>query len=332
MNMRAEEIGEVAALPLAWEKLENKTVLISGGTGLLGSFLTDVLRRKWEEGLNVRLLSLSRRGGESGGNLTSLAHDVRDPLPKGISFDFCLHLASNTHPKQYAEDPVGTITTNVLGCTNLLRAAGEGARFLLASSVEIYGNGAVGPMKEDFCGKLDCNTVRAGYNEAKRLSESLVQAYRAKYGTEGVIARLARCFGADRKEDSKAIAQFLRCALQGEDVVLRSAGRQRYSFCYAADAVSGLLTVLLLGEDGHAYNISDDDEGMCLGDYAALIASFSGNRVVYDFDPAKNVGVSVADSSLLDCTKLKSLGWRPQYSVSDALRRTFSQMKCDNSL
>lgn len=327
MNMRAEEIGEVAALPLAWEKLENKTVLISGGTGLLGSFLTDVLRRKWEEGINVRLLSLSRRGGESGGNLTSLAHDVRDPLPKGISFDFCLHLASNTHPKQYAEDPVGTITTNVLGCTNLLRAAGEGARFLLASSVEIYGNGAVGPMKEDFCGAVDCNTVRAGYNEAKRLSESLVQAYRAQYGIEGVTARLSRCFGFDRKEDTKAIAQFLRCAVRGEDVVLRSAGKQRYSYCYAADAVSGILTVLLAGEDGNAYNVSGDDEGKTLGDYASLIASFAGRRVVFDFDPAKNVGVSTADHSLLDCAKLKGLGWSPRYPVSDALRRTYEQLR-----
>lgn len=331
MNAREEEIGGIAALALPWEKLEGKRVLVSGGTGFLGSLLIAVLAKKAAEGLGVRILSLSRRGGKSDGAVTQLAHDVREPLPADISFDYCIHLASNTHPRQYAEDPVGTITTNVLGCRNLLEA-GKGCRFLLASSVEIYGNGSGAPMKEDFCGKLDCNTVRAGYNEAKRLSESLVQAYRAKYGTEGVIARLARCFGADRKEDSKAIAQFLRCALQGEDVVLRSAGRQRYSFCYAADAVSGLLTVLLLGEDGHAYNISDDDEGMCLGDYAALIASFSGNRVVYDFDPAKNVGVSVADSSLLDCTKLKSLGWRPQYSVSDALRRTFSQMKCDNSL
>ena len=131
-------------------------------------------------------------------------------------------MASNTHPKQYAEDPIGTIMTNIYGCDNLLKLAVEKkARFLLASSVEIYGQGTAIPMNEEYCGYIDCNLARSGYNEAKRTCEALTQSYRSVFGVNAVIARFARVFGADKKHDTKAMSQFMDKAVLGEDIILK---------------------------------------------------------------------------------------------------------------
>lgn len=330
-KMYESEINAIASLDYTWEKLNGQTILISGGTGMIGSLFLDVLRaRNARYGQNIRAICLSRNAQESDGTVAYRAADIKKGVDLKERFDYCIHLASNTHPKQYSEDPVGTIETNILGCRNLLEASKRAGaeRFLLASSVEIYGNGNGVPMKETFCGgEIDCNTARAGYNESKRLSESLLQSYRAQYRTNGVIARLSRCFGYTPRQDTKAVAQFIEKAVAGEDIVLKSAGAQRFSYCYVADAVSALFKLLLDGKDGEAYNISDDDEEKTLGDYARLIASFAGKEVVFDFDRENNRGVSAAGYAVLDCAKIKELGWSPLYQVSDALYETYLKYK-----
>lgn len=320
----------VAQLNYAWEKLKNKTVLLSGGTGLIGQFfINDIKYRNQIYGDKIRIISLSRHALSGEDNITYLERDVTKKIEFDQPVDYILHLASNTHPKQYAEDPVGTITANIFGCYNLLETARKAGakRFVLASSVEVYGEGTRLPLSEDYSGFINFNTARAGYNEAKRLSESLCQSFRIQYGIDCVIARFSRCFGYDRKNDSKAIAQFLKKAVAGEDIILKSKGEQRFSYCYVADAVSALFKILLDGVDGEAYNISDDDEGKTLGEYAELIASFAGQKVVFDLDQTKNIGVSKANYALLDCSKLKSIGWQPIYSVSEALRETYEKYK-----
>lgn len=326
-NAYLAEAQRIASLDLPWGKLKNKTVLLSGGTGLIGSLLIGVLKERNLRGDAISVISLSRRARANEEGVTYLSHDVVQPLDDTVRAEFFLHLASNTHPKQYSEDPVGTITTNAFGCYHLLEAArrSHAERFLLASSVEIYGDGNGKPLREQDCGKLDCNTARAGYNESKRLCESLCQSYRAQYGVDCVIARLSRCFGYDEKADTKALAQFIAKAVAGEDIVLKSEGKQAFSYCYVSDAVSALLTVLLTGENGEAYNIADDFEGLTLGDYARLIASFAGKEVVFDFDPKKNQGISVSNYAVLDCTKLKALGWTPRWTVSAALKDTYEK-------
>lgn len=327
MNVEIETIKKVAELPYAWERLENKKILISGGTGFIGSFLINVLRYRVHHcGNHIHVISLSRRGGNSDDVLESFKADVRNPICYDSTVDFVIHLASNTHPKQYAEDPVGTIMTNIDGCNNLLKfAADNKARFLLASSVEIYGQGTECPMDEQYCGYIDCNQARSGYNEAKRTCESLTQSYRQKFGIDAVIARFARVFGADKKNDTKAMSQFVSKAVAGEEIILKSNGAQRYSYCYVADAVSALLKILLDGADGEAYNISDDDEGYSLGDYAEFLASLSNQKVRFEIE--NNASVSKATYALLNTEKLKKLGWKTMYSVRQGLEETYSILR-----
>lgn len=323
-----DEIKRVAELPLDWNRLNNKTLLISGGTGFIGSFLSDVFRYRNEQcGSNIKVISLSRHGGESNETVEKVKADITKEIRIDEPIDFILHLASNTHPKQYAEDPVGTITTNIIGCDNLLKLAVEKSveRFLLASSVEIYGQGTTDPINENYCGYIDCNQARSGYNEAKRTSEALCQSYKEQYGVDIVITRLARVFGPDKKVDTKAMSQFMDKAVAGEDIILKSKGTQRYSYVYVADAAYGILKVLLDGKNGEAYNISAEDEGKTLGGYAEFMADLADRKVIYEIE--ENIGVSKSTYALLSTKKIKEIGWTPIYTVSEGLKRTYQYKK-----
>jgi len=325
-------IENIAKEQLDWDKLNNCTILISGGTGFIGSYIIDVLKYRNEKfNSNIKVISLSRRGGISNGNIRYIKSDITKDINIQDKIDYILHLASNTHPKQYEEDPVGTIATNILGCNNLLKLAVKNnvKRFLLASSVEIYGQCIESEIYEDYCGYINCNNARSGYNESKRTCEALCQSYIKQYGVDCVTARLARVFGPDKKEDTKAISQFLNRALANEDVILNSYGKQRYSFIYVLDAVSGILRILLNGKCGEAYNLAGDDEGLTLGEYAEYIASLSNNKVIYDIK--ENPSASKIQYALLNCDKLKQLGWHPNYSIKDALKETFAILKNQNN-
>lgn len=329
-TLEKDDIRHIAELPYDWGKFNRKVFMISGGTGFIGSFILNIFKYRNEKyNAGIKAVSLSRRGNFSGSSNSGVVHlkgDIMQTISHVGPIDYILHLASNTHPEQYASDPVGTITTNVIGCNNLLKLAVEKeARFLLASSVEIYGQGSKEPMDERYSGYLDCNQARAGYNEAKRTCEALVQSYRSQYDVDAIIARLARTFGADSKKDTKAMSQFMDKAVAGEDIILKSAGGQRYSYSYIADTASGILKVLLDGKDGEAYNISDDDEGWTLREYAEFIANLAGKKVVYQME--ENNSVSKATYALLDIGKIKELHWEPQYTVREGLRRTYQIYK-----
>ena len=343
-----EDVKRVAALDLPWEKLRGKTTLITGGTGLIGSFLIDVLKTanlgcrvvlfgrseekaqtrfaeywdegwikfvKWDAGIGFNAEAQSGRGAE-----------------RFESVDYMIHLASNTHPVAYATDPIGTIAANVIALNNLLAFAAEkkATRFLFASSNEIYGEnrGDVELFDEKYCGYIDCNTLRAGYPESKRCGEALCQAYIKQKGLDCVVARLTRTYGPTiLPNDTKAISQFFNNALHGEDIVLKSEGKQYYSYQYVADSVSGLLTVLLKGASGEAYNIADESGDITLRDLAELIAGQVGRRVVFNLpDAVESAGFSKATKARLDGMKLRSIGWRPFYDICSGVSAAFGIM------
>ena len=339
-----DDVSMVASTRLPWEKLENRSVLLSGATGLLGSFLVDVLLEKNQEGLNCTVYALGRTQkkaedrfskwwGDS--HLVFLPYDVnkvfvRDDLG---TIDYILHLASNTHPMQYSTDPIGTITTNIIGLQNMLNFAVDhhATRFAFTSSNEIYGEnrGDVEMFDEEYCGYIDSNTLRAGYPESKRCGEALCQAYKSQKGLDVVIPRFTRSYGPTMLlSDTKAISQFIRKGIAGEDIVLKSAGTQNYSYTYMADAVYGLLTVILCGESGEAYNIADKASNITLKDLAWIIANHTGKQVVFEIpDATEAAGYSRATKALLDGSKLKKLGWKPFYTIYKGIPRTIDILK-----
>lgn len=338
-----EDISCTAGLELPWDKLKDSRVLITGAGGLIGSFLTDVLMwRNQNAGMNCNIYAMGRnrfsaqkRFAQYWENplFTFVEHDIANKLEMEEHFDYILHLASNTHPVAYATQPINTITTNVIGTDNLLQyAADHGTgRFLFASSNEIYGEnrGDQEFFTEDYCGYINCNTLRAGYPESKRCGEALCQAYRKEKGIDIVIPRLTRSYGPTLlKSDTKAMSQFIRKAVSGEDIVLKSEGNQHYSYTYMADAVSGLMTVLLKGQSGEAYNIADEKSDIMLKDLASVIARMCGRKVIFEIpDNTEKIGYSTATKARLDGSKLKKIGWKMRYDISEGVERTIRILK-----
>ena len=199
-------------------------------------------------------------------------------------------------------------------------------RSAFASSNEIYGEnrGDTELFAEDYCGYIDSNTLRAGYPESKRCGEALCQAYIKAYDMDIVIPRFTRSYGPTMlMSDTKAISQFIRKAIAGEDIVLKSEGTQYYSYTYMADAIAGMLYILLKGEKGEAYNIADLASDIMLKDLAAVIAETAGKKVVFELpDAVESAGFSKATKARLDGSKLKKLGWNPEYDIKKGLTRT----------
>lgn len=329
-----------------WDRLEGKQLLISGAAGMIGSLLIDAIMLGNEarpKNRRCEILALGRNQDAARLRFAQwwerpefyfVKHDITEPLGSlPIQPDYWIHAASTTHPVAYAAEPINTILSNVLGTRNLLEkaASNKGSRFLLLSSVEIYGEnrGDTEYFKEDYCGYLDCNTLRAGYPEAKRTSEALCQAYISQKNVDAVILRLPRCYGPSmRMSDTKAIAQFIKKAVNGENIVLKSNGEQRYSFAHAADAVLGMLFVLLCGTTGQAYNLASEQSDVMQKDLAKLIAAYAGTHVVFDIpSEAERRGYSTATKALMAGSKLEKLGWRARYDIRTGIQETISILK-----
>lgn len=337
-----EDIAASAGLDLPWDRLKNKCVLISGAGGMIGTVLVDILMsRNAAFGDNIRVIAVGRNERSAKERFADywyledfifVKHDINDILPDLGNIDFIIHAASNTHPVAYSTDSIGTITTNVVGTYNLLRYAAQNhtERFVFLSSVEVYGEnrGDTEKFDEAYCGYLDCNTLRAGYPESKRTGEALCNAFFKSKELDFVIPRLCRVYGPTMlPTDSKAIAQLLKNGVARENIVLKSEGKQRYSYCYVVDAATAILTVMLRGEPGGAYNISDGGSDISLKDLAQLISDLAGTRVIFELpDKTEAAGFSKATLALLDAQKIRFLDWRPGIHIKEGLERTLNML------
>ena len=341
-----DDLRYISQLPLPYEKMKGSSIMVSGATGMIGSFLIDsimYMNRESNLGCHIYALGRTRQKAQSrfvsyfgDSDFTFIECDLNDSKCQDVfpqTVDYIFHAASNTHPVAYSKYPIETITTNVIGTNNLLSyACAAGCRrFVFASSNEIYGEnrGDTELFDEQYCGYINSNTLRAGYPESKRCGEALCQAYMSQKGLDIVIPRFTRTYGPTMlMSDTKAISQFIKKALAGEDIVLKSEGNQYYSYTYAGDAVSGLLTVLLLGETGEAYNISHISSDIRLRDLAQLIASQAGKKVVFELpDEVERRGYSTATKARLDGTKISTLGWSPRYSCISGITKTLDVLK-----
>lgn len=334
------QIETAADAKIAWERFMSKVFYITGASGLIGTFLIDTLMFANEiYGLNIKIHAICRNEENAKSRFSDymnsdsfslIKQNVNLPINMDIQCDYVIHGASNTHPVAYSTDPIGTIITNVTGTQNVLDFAVKqnNARVMFLSSVEVYGEnrGDIDKFDESYCGYIDCNTLRAGYPESKRLGEALCQAYIKAKCLDIVIPRLSRVYGPTMtKSDSKAIAQFIRKAANKEDIILKSDGEQQYSYTYVADAAAAILYILLYGGSGEAYNVSDENSGIMLKDLAQTLADIAGTRVIFELpDETESRGYSKATKAILDNAKLKGLGWDSIYDIRTGLMLTLS--------
>ena len=346
MNIKEyeEEILKYSDNNIDWNAFKDKSILISGATGMIGKCLIDIIMNKnKKDNLNCSIVALGRNIEKAkdrfglyfdDDNFVFIEKDINKPIDISIDkIDYIMHAASTTHPLQYSNYPIETITANVIGTYNLLELAVKKNtnRFLFLSSVEVYGENKndVEKFDENYLGYINCNTVRAGYPESKRTGEALCQAYIKQKNLDVVIARLSRVFGPSMlMDDSKASSQFIKNSVNNEDIVLKSKGLQTYSYSYVFDAVMGLFICLTKGKCGEAYNISDEKYDISLKDFASTCASISNKKVVFNLpSEAEKVGYSTVTKAILDSSKINNLGYKVDENINTKIDKTVKILK-----
>ena len=334
------DILSVAKRDLSWHKLSGKTLLLTGAAGLIGRYITlACLLRNDLFGDNIRVIAFvhnkekARKAFGAAADrdeLTLLAGDVC-ALPADLpAADFVIHAASPASAIQYEQNPVGTLLTNTVGTANVLKYAKEcGAESVLcASSLKVYGNVFDGEeMTEQTNGILDFTTYKNCYAEGKRATETLCNAYVHQHNTPVKLVRPAYIYGACGLDDDRVWAQFIANVVRHENILLKSNGAAYRSFCYVADTAAAFLTVLFDGENGEVYNIADDRSNVTIRDFGKIaVAAFPERGLTLSFqnpeDEPEPPKVFSKTPEILDCEKLKSLGFTAEIDIPEGVRRT----------
>ncbi|WP_336488771.1 UDP-glucuronic acid decarboxylase family protein [Methylobacterium nigriterrae] len=303
-------------------------VLLAGGAGFIGSHLIDALLA---DGARVTCLDNLLTGRQANlahlrrePRFTFLEADLVDPLPRLPRFDRIFNLACAASPPHYQANPVHTMMTSVLGTNRLLeRARADGARFLQASTSEVYGDPDVHPQQESYWGHVNPTGPRACYDEGKRAAESLVFDFERGHGTDVRVARIFNTYGPRmRADDGRVVSNVVCQALAGSDITIYGDGRQTRSFCYVSDLVTGLMR--LMARDalpGGPVNLGNPNE-LTIGDLVECVVRLTGtaSRVV-----ERPLPVDDPRRRKPDITRARDLlGWSPVVALEEGLEATIA--------
>jgi len=305
--------------------LKGARAVVTGGAGFIGSHLCEALVAQGCSVICVDNMCTGEPGNLSGVERSPrfhlIRHDVTEPFTVDGPVDYVVHLASPASPLDYLRMPLETLRVGSAGTENALRvAAAHRARFVLASTSEVYGDPAQHPQPESYWGNVNPVGPRAVYDESKRYAEALTAAYRRTLGADTAIARLFNSFGPRmRRNDGRVVPTFIDQALAGEPLTINGSGEQTRSLCYVDDTVKGLLALMCSTVPGPV-NIGATQE-LTVREIAELIAAEAGAelRTVSQQLPTDEPNRRCPDIELARAL----LGWKPEISVSEGLRRTF---------
>lgn len=328
-GMRHKLVREAAACGFVpWGELDGKTVAVTGGTGLIGGFLVDVLLERADSfGGDIAVVLLARDPQRAlerfrSERCSAVHWDASGPTVPSVDADYVIHLACDTSSDGFLNRPVETISTVVDGAKSMLEyARTTGVRVCLASTMEVYASGGPNPLTEDAGGALNAMNPRNSYPEAKQLSEALAAAYAAEYGVVACVARLCQTFGVGvRRDDGRVFAEFARRCLAGEDIVLLTPGEKRNMYLSVQDAALALILLALKGEAGLAYNVANESTFCSVREMAEAVAErFGGGRtgVRVEVDPEAARRFRAPGSIKQDTSRLRALGWAPTGDLMD---------------
>lgn len=328
-----------------WDMLKGKSVFVTGATGLIGSQIVLALDRynQLHEG-RIKIYALARNEEKAARVLAGCSEyvriilgDIKMPIDITEEIDYIIHGASMTSSKEFVDYPVETILTGMEGTDNVLRFADskkvKGMVYL--SSLEVYGvtDPEKKSIKENEYGYIEQMVPRSSYSEGKRMAECLCISYGHEYGVPVKIVRLSQTFGPGVSySDNRVFAQFARCAIENQDIVLKTKGETYRNYCYIRDAVTGILCVLLKGNSNEAYNIANKDTGISICDMAHMIADDIADKkinVVFDIaDDIAKLGYGPTIKISLDTDKIEQLGWKAEVGLKDAFERMIQSMRC----
>lgn len=324
------------------KKIYNSNILITGATGLVCSAIVDfilVLNDTVNANIKVYLAArtkdkaLQRFGNKlERTDIIFVEYNALEEIKWDYELDYIIHGASPANPSLYVKQPVETMLANIIGLKNILEYAVKKTvkRILFISSSEVYGNkDTSNSYKETDYGFVDIINPRACYPSAKRACETLSVAYHEEYGVNCVNVRLGHIYGPTAvRSDTRASSQFFYDVVDAHDIIMKSNGLQKRSYCYVVDCVSAIVTVLINGEVATAYNISNPSSVVTIRELAEMIALVSGQHVKYVNPTDVEVkGYNLMSNSSLDSHLLKGLGWNGYFDLQTGVKHTLQILK-----
>ena len=333
-----EDLVNILKQKLPWSEFFGKTILISGAGGFIPSYIVDLLTFLGEKNKKtIKIICLVRNKKKAlrritkSRNIKFIVQDVSKKIKVRDPIDYIIHAASPASPKLFVTDPVGTLNANSLGTGHMLELARKKKvkSFLYFSSGEVYGRQINDqPLDEEKSfGYINPRDLRACYAESKRMGETMCLAWNYQYKVPIKIVRLFHTYGPRMDlKDGRVFADFVADVVNDRNIQLKSKGEVSRSFCYVADAVSAIFTVLLVGKIGDAYNIGNDEEEIRIKDLASLLATLYPDKKLKVVKTNRNKSEKYVEGKITrnrpSISKLKSLGWRPKYSLKQGFKRS----------
>lgn len=309
--------------------MNKKTAVVTGGAGFLGSHLCDKLIKQDIRVICVdNLLTGSLENVEhlfGHENFEFLKHDVTNFIYVPGEIDYVLHFASPASPIDYLKLPIQTLKVGSLGTHKALGLAKDkGARFLLASTSEVYGDPEVHPQKEDYWGNVNPIGPRGVYDEAKRFAEAITMAYQRYHGVETRIVRIFNTYGPRmRLNDGRALPAFVSQALTGKDITVFGDGSQTRSFCFVEDLIDGIYK-LLLSDEKEPVNIGNPTE-ITIKQFAEEVIQIVGSKSKISYQDLPVDDPKVRQPNIAKAKE--KLGWVPKVERTDGLKTTIEYFK-----
>lgn len=338
-----DDLGTICAQDVDWGRLRGATVLITGATGMLATYMgytVHYLNETAHLGVHAILTYRNREKLERKftglldcDDLTFVAQDVVKPMSVEGPVDWIIHAAGNASPHYIHEDPVGIIDANVRGTRELLNLAREksvkGFHFL--STREVYGQAPLGiaSVSEDDFGVLPILEARSCYPESKRLAETLIRSYSDQYGVPFTVSRIAHSYGPGMSiaQDGRIMSDLISNVVNDQDITLKSTGDATRAFCYIADSVAAVFMIMLNGRNGQAYNIANEDEPISIASLAnRLVALFPEKslKVIFEIPNIPDAGYAKFKRVPLSTEKLQELGWKKKINLDEGILKTVS--------
>ena len=324
-------------------KLKNKSVLITGASGMIGSYFVYTLIKLNEIfDSNIKILAFVRNPEKldeyirSNSNVEILKGDVSNPININQKIDYIIHAASPASPKIMREHPVETNFANTLGTANTLMLAHNKnvLGYLFISSREIYGEPNPGQelfTEDGALGQVNPLVPRNGYAEGKKAAENMCSSFKEEYNLNAKIVRLAHTYGPGMSiNDGRVQADFLKNVLNNENIVLKSDGSSIRTYTYIADAIKGMLLVLFSSKE-LVYNIADENSKTSIKELAETIVSIVPEKklkLVFDIPESADKGTASFKMGILSTDKIRNeLNWQPKYSIKEGFKRTIKHLQ-----
>ena len=344
------DLKEIYETDIDWNVLENKTVLITGAYGMLASYVTLFLQYlKLYKNINVKVIAIVRSKRRfyrkfqdliNVEEITVYENELCDFLNIREDIDYIIHAASLASPQHYSVRPVDVLLPNTIGCFHLLNLAKEKNvdGFLLFSSCDVYGSvdEKIRYISEVDYGIMDTLDIHNCYSESKRMAETMCESFFIQYNVPVKIARIAHTYAPtmDIENDPRVFSSFVKNIVDKENIVMKSDGLTKRSFCYITDAVVAYFKILLDGRNGEAYNVCNTSQFVSVKELANLLSNLYPERNINVMQKERSINENYIENPFAlgrihvpDYRKLRELGWEPTVTIEDGFDRVIKYIE-----